>query len=97
VAELDRKLAAQRESLHGRKNNALLAQADVVNLEKASYLGWQKRYGKSVGFCDSGEDKCLRVESSCIQPVMGSVQPGPNLARGLSRPPAQSGLGASQA
>jgi hypothetical protein len=181
LAELHRKQAAQRESLHGRKVNALLAQADVINLEKSSYRGWQKRYGKSVGFrgpgafvahlrrkaanagaqinefsphstrlsqtcvCGAvekkplsqrwhscqcgvgpvqrdlfsawlaryvkdnrldagraqaawpGEDERLRVASRCIQPAMGPGRPAPNPARGLSRSPAQSGFGVSEA
>jgi hypothetical protein len=54
LAELHRKQAAQRVSLHGRKIHAILAQGDVINLEKASYRGWQKRYGRSVGFRGPG-------------------------------------------
>ena len=54
LAELHRKQAAERESLHGRKVNAILAEGDVINLEQASYRGWQKRYGKSVGFRGPG-------------------------------------------
>lgn len=54
LAEVHRKQAAQRKSLHGRKVNEILAQGDVIKLEKLSYRTFQKRYGKSVGFRGPG-------------------------------------------
>ena len=43
------RLAAQRKSLHGRLVNELIQVGNTITLEKLSYRGWQKRYGKSVG------------------------------------------------
>jgi hypothetical protein len=54
LAEVHRKQTAQRKSLHGRKVNEILAQGDVIKLEKLSYRTIQKRYGKSVGFRGPG-------------------------------------------
>jgi hypothetical protein len=48
-AEKERKLAAHRKSLHGRKVHELVAVGNTVILEKISYKGWQKQYGRSVG------------------------------------------------
>ena len=181
LAELHRKQAAQRKSLHGRMVNRILVQGNVIKLEKLSYRAFQKMYGKSVGLrgpgafvahlrrkaenagaevdefptvttrlsqvclcgrvekkplslrwhvCDCGvgpiqrdvfsawlaryivnkkldagqaqaawpgEDERLRVASSEIQPTMGQGQPKPNLARGQSRSPVQSGVSVSEA
>jgi putative transposase len=54
LAELHRKQAAQRKSLHGRQVNRILAQGNVIKLERLSYRAFQKRYGKSVGFRGPG-------------------------------------------
>jgi hypothetical protein len=181
LAELHRKQAAQRKSLHGRMVNRILSQGNVIKLEKLSYRAFQKMYGKTVGFrapgtfvnnlrrkaanagaevdefptvstrlsqvclcgaiekkplllrwhvCDCGvgpiqrdvfsawlaryvvnnkldagqaqaawpgEDERLRAASRDIQPTMGQGQPKPNLARGQSRSPAQSGVRLSEA
>ncbi len=48
-AEKERKLAAHRKSLHGRKAHEIVAVGHTVILEKLSYKAWQKQYGKSVG------------------------------------------------
>jgi hypothetical protein len=48
-AEKERKLAAHRKSLHGRKVHEIVAVGNTVILEKISYKAWQKQYGKSVG------------------------------------------------
>jgi hypothetical protein len=48
-AEKERKLAAHRKSLHGRKVHEIVAVGNTVILEKISYNGWQKQYGRSVG------------------------------------------------
>jgi len=48
-AEKERKLAAQRKSLHGRKVHEIVSQGNTVILEKISYKAWQKQYGRSVG------------------------------------------------
>ena len=47
-ATIERKLAAHRKSLHGRKVHAIVAVGNTVILEKISYKAWQKQYGKSV-------------------------------------------------
>jgi len=49
LATTDRKLAAQRKSLHGALANSLVRGGNVIKTEKVSYKGWQKLYGKSVG------------------------------------------------
>jgi hypothetical protein len=48
-AAKERKLAAHRKSLHGRKVHEIVAVGNTVILEKISYKAWQKRYGRSVG------------------------------------------------
>jgi hypothetical protein len=49
-AAQERRLAAHRKSLHGRKVHDLVAVGNTVIIEKISYKAWQKQYGKSVGF-----------------------------------------------
>jgi hypothetical protein len=48
-AAKERKLAAYRKSLHGRKVHQIIAVGNTIITEKISYKGWQKLYGKSVG------------------------------------------------
>jgi transposase len=48
-ANLERKLAAHRNSLHGELVNDILRTGDVFKLEKLSYKAFQKLFGKSVG------------------------------------------------
>jgi hypothetical protein len=48
-AEQERKLAAHRKSLHGKKAHEIVAVGNTVIIEKVSYKAWQKQYGKSVG------------------------------------------------
>jgi transposase len=48
-AARERALAAYRKSLHGRKVHEIVAVGNTILLEKISYRGWQKQYGKSVG------------------------------------------------
>jgi hypothetical protein len=45
----ERKLAAHRKSLHGKKVHEIVAVGRTILLEKLSYKAWQKQYGKSVG------------------------------------------------
>ncbi len=47
-ANLERKLAAHRKSLHGELVNDILKLGNVVKLEKLSYKAFQKLFGKSV-------------------------------------------------
>jgi putative transposase len=49
LAELQRKFAAHRKSLHGHMVNRVLGMGDTFKLEKLSYRAFQRRYGKSVG------------------------------------------------
>jgi hypothetical protein len=44
----ERKLAAHRKSLHGQLVNELIRAGNQIQIEKTSYKGWQKSYGKSV-------------------------------------------------
>jgi hypothetical protein len=48
-ATRERKLAAHRKSLHGRLAHQIVRSGNTIIIEKLSYRGWQKRYGKSVG------------------------------------------------
>lgn len=54
LAELHRQQAAYRTSLHGALVNRVLAQGNVIKLEKLSYGAFQRRFGKSVGFRGPG-------------------------------------------
>src|SRR5260221_2319569 len=49
LAHHKRKLAAHRKSLHGRLVNEMIRTGNDIRIEKVSYKGWQKQYGKSVG------------------------------------------------
>ena len=48
-AEQERKLAAHRKCLHGKLVNELMRVGNHIQIEKTSYKGWQKQFGKSVG------------------------------------------------
>ena len=48
-AEKERRLAAHRKSLHGRKVHEIVAVGNTIILEKLSYKAWQKQYGRSIG------------------------------------------------
>ncbi|MGO8950034.1 MAG: RNA-guided endonuclease InsQ/TnpB family protein [Ktedonobacterales bacterium] len=48
LADRQRRLAAQRKSLHGRLAHRLLREGNTVLLEKVSYRAWQRRFGRSV-------------------------------------------------
>jgi len=48
-AAQERILAAQRKSLHGKLAHQIVCVGKEIHIEKTSYKGWQKRYGKSVG------------------------------------------------
>jgi transposase len=48
LAELQRKLAAHRKTLHGNLANRILRQGKYVKTEKLSFRAFQKNYGKSV-------------------------------------------------
>jgi hypothetical protein len=48
-AEYERKLAAHRKSLHGRKVHEIRAMGSTIIIEKVSYKAWQRQFGKSVG------------------------------------------------
>jgi hypothetical protein len=49
LAHQERKLAAHRKSLHGRLVNEIVRVGNDIHIEKISYKGWQKQFGKSVG------------------------------------------------
>ena len=49
LAELHRKQAAHRKSLHGRLVNRVLRMGNTIKLEKLSYRAFQRQYGRSVG------------------------------------------------
>jgi len=47
-ARAERKLSAYRKSLHGKLVNDLVRAGNHLQIEKTSFRGWQKLYGKSV-------------------------------------------------
>ncbi len=47
-ANAERRLAAHRKSLHGYLVNSLVRLGNRIQIEKTSFRGWQKLYGKSV-------------------------------------------------
>ena len=49
LAATERKLAAYRRSLHGQLANQIIRLGDDLRIEKVSYKGWQRRFGRSVG------------------------------------------------
>ncbi|HEV2663207.1 MAG TPA: transposase, partial [Ktedonobacteraceae bacterium] len=49
LATTERKLAAQRRSLHGHMANQIIRLGDDLRIEKVSYKGWQRCFGRSVG------------------------------------------------
>lgn len=49
LAEIYRKRAAHRKSLHGQLVNYILSLGNEIKLEKLSYKALQKNFGKSVG------------------------------------------------
>jgi transposase len=48
-AHHQRKLAAYRKGLHGQLVNEIIRVGNDIRIEKISYTGWQKQFGKSVG------------------------------------------------
>jgi hypothetical protein len=48
-ANAERKLAAHRKSLHGHLAHRLVKVGNTITIEKTSFKGWQKQYGKSIG------------------------------------------------
>jgi len=68
LAEIQRKLAAHRKTLHGNLANRILRQGKHVKTEKLSYRAFQRNYGKSVKdrapgmFMEIIRRKALRVD-----------------------------------
>ncbi len=50
LAEDERRLAQRRKCLHGELANRVLAMGNQINTEQLSYKGFQREWGKSVGF-----------------------------------------------
>jgi transposase len=48
LANAERRLAAHRKSLHGKLVNDLMRLGNTIQIEKTSFRGWQKLFGKSV-------------------------------------------------
>jgi putative transposase len=49
IAELHRRLAEHRKSLHGNLANRILGRGRIIHTEKLSYRAMQRRFGRSVG------------------------------------------------
>ena len=48
-AHTERRLAAHRKSLHGKLAHAIVKMGKTITIEKTSFKGWQKQYGRSIG------------------------------------------------
>jgi transposase len=48
-ANTERRIAAHRKGLHGKLAHDIVAVGNTVNIEKTSFKGWQKQYGRSIG------------------------------------------------
>ncbi len=75
--EIERKQAAHRKSLHGRLVNEVLTWGNQVKMEKVSVKGWQKLFGKSIGYKAPGyfQSELLRkAESAGGSVLMFSTQ-----------------------
>ena len=48
-ANAERRLAAQRKSLHGKLAHDIVQVGNTITMEKTSFKGWQKQYGRSIG------------------------------------------------
>ena len=48
-ATAERRLAAHRKSLHGKLAHDIVALGNTISIEKTSFKGWQKQYGRSIG------------------------------------------------
>ena len=48
-ANAERKLAAHRKSLHGKLAHDIVKVGTTIHIEKTSFTGWQKQYGRSIG------------------------------------------------
>jgi hypothetical protein len=48
-ANTERRLAAHRKSLHGNLAHTVAQMGTTIQIEKTSFKGWQKQYGRSIG------------------------------------------------
>src|SRR5450759_958432 len=48
-AHTERRLAAHRKSLHGTLAHDIVKVGNTIHIEKTSFKGWQKQYGRSMG------------------------------------------------
>ena len=48
-AGIERQLAAHRKSLHGNLAHRIASVGNTITIEKTSFKGWQKQYGRSIG------------------------------------------------
>jgi hypothetical protein len=71
LAELQRKLAAHRKTLHGNLVNRTLRQGKHVKTEKLSYRAFQRNYGRSVK--DRAPGKFMDILRRKAENASGSV------------------------
>src|SRR5262249_38300640 len=48
-AHTERRLAAHRKALHGKLAHDIVKGGTTIHIEKTSFKGWQKQYGRSMG------------------------------------------------
>ncbi len=66
-AETERKLAAHRKSLHGRKVHEIIAMGTTVILEKISYASWQIKAVWAKRGTESPRDVCSTLETHRVR------------------------------
>ena len=65
VAHQERKLAAQRKSLHGQLVHEIVAAGDTIITEQISYRGGPRQFGRSVGLRAPGMFLAILVSHRC--------------------------------
>ncbi|WP_047155538.1 zinc ribbon domain-containing protein [Aneurinibacillus tyrosinisolvens] len=83
VAELERRLAAERYRSHGETINHMVAHSKSVKGEKLSYKAFQKRFGKSVNRCAPGQ--FMKRLSTRITVLGGKFREFPTYSTKLSQ------------
>ena len=82
-AELNRRQAAHRKSLHGKLINDILRRGNEIYLEKISYKAWQMIFGKSVNYRAPG--MFVSVLKRKAEAAGGSLNEFPTVGTALSQ------------
>ena len=74
LSELERCLAAARKRDHGELVNKILGLGNCIQIEKLSYKGLQKNFGRSAKVRASGMFVSLLTRKSKLRTIMGRLQ-----------------------